>query len=133
MENNKLIAEFMGAIIIETYYNEDKSINHFLMDMGKNRTQNSRYISDITMLYHKSWDWLIPVVEKIESLGYYTKIYSYTIGYSTEHYMAILTYDDKTQYENLAMNRKFTHSANKLTATYNAVIEFITWYNTQKK
>ena len=43
MENNKLIAEFMG---MEDY-----------QEMGEYVTPN----------YHSSWDWLMSVVEKIES------------------------------------------------------------------
>ena len=41
MKNNKLIAEFMGAV-------------------G----------SPNEMKYHTSWDWMIPVIDKIKTLGY---------------------------------------------------------------
>ena len=46
MKENRLIAEFMD---IEDY-----------QEMGKYVTPN----------YHNSWDWLMPVVDKIFSLGY---------------------------------------------------------------
>jgi hypothetical protein len=52
--SNRLIAEFMGY-----------EVNH-------NKCYSPKY-NDGTiapMQFHKSWDWLMPVVEKIESLGY---------------------------------------------------------------
>ena len=53
MNNNKLIAEFMGM----TY--GDPNDNSVM-------TQGSEVIPIESMEYHKSWDWLMPVVEKIE-------------------------------------------------------------------
>ena len=53
MENNKLIAEFMGWKPNEHHWclNGDKDLQ-----------------------YDTSWDWLMPVVEKIESLKYRVEI-----------------------------------------------------------
>lgn len=65
---NKRISELMGATIIEVYLKPDKTIDHYLMDMGQDRLVNSRYIANTTMEYHKSWEWLMPVVKKIKSL-----------------------------------------------------------------
>ena len=49
MENNKLIAEFMGISIGEyTTYPEESPTQYAVED-----TQ-----------YHTSWDWLMPVIEK---------------------------------------------------------------------
>jgi len=47
MENNKLIAEFMGVdyVDIDTYLENNKELQ-----------------------YHTSWDWLMPVVRKISSM-----------------------------------------------------------------
>ena len=45
MENNKLIAEFMGL-------NIDKGVQADYMEHE--------------LKYHKSWDWLIPVIDKID-------------------------------------------------------------------
>ena len=53
MNNNKLIAEFMGM----TY--GDPNDNSVM-------TQGSEVIPIESMEYHTSWDWLMPVVEKIE-------------------------------------------------------------------
>ena len=54
MNNNKLIAEFMGM----TY--GDPNDNSVM-------TQGSEVIPIESMEYHKSWDWLKPVVDKIET------------------------------------------------------------------
>ena len=59
MESNKLIAEFMGY---EVLYRPNS--NGFI-------ELSETELCDVDDLqYHKDWNWLIPVVEKIESLGY---------------------------------------------------------------
>lgn len=51
MTDNELIAEFMGFPAWETY-----------VDFGGMREEKKRLRK---MQYHTSWDWLMPVVEKI--------------------------------------------------------------------
>ena len=53
-ENNKMIAEFMGH---DTY----ESNGYIMVRYSDN---NERTLQDTH--YHTSWDWLMPVVEKIE-------------------------------------------------------------------
>ena len=53
MKSNKLIAEFMGA------YFDDKGMTRLCGEFGLER------VSDLNLKYHSSWDWLMPVVEKI--------------------------------------------------------------------
>jgi len=58
LENNKLIAEFMGLVessISDKYWTE-KSKEGF----GQGEL--------FELQYHTSWDWLMPVVEKIYSI-----------------------------------------------------------------
>ena len=58
MNDNKLIAEFMGVNVIT------------LDDVRKNKnpyfSSADGYLED-DLKYHTSWDWLMPVVEKIET------------------------------------------------------------------
>ena len=66
MENNKLIAEFMGVV-----FHDD---------------ENQYYSSDgicigMSLQYQTSWDWLMPVIEKIG-----THTLSYTIEMLSEYY-----------------------------------------------
>ena len=67
MENNKLIAEFMD------YEEQDMSFRipkHILKIKQENDCPNSQDLDcwDVplkSLQFHTSWDWLIPVVEKI--------------------------------------------------------------------
>lgn len=56
LKGNKLIAEFMA---------EEPEV--LKRDLKRAGTLES-------MQFHKSWDWLMPVVEKIESMGFNVKI-----------------------------------------------------------
>ena len=60
MNNNKLIAEFMGLSIKEgvCYYTDADD----MFPMGIE-------VEEPYLPYHTSWDWLMPVVEKIENGG----------------------------------------------------------------
>ncbi len=59
--NNKLIAEFMG-------FTQEKNIgwydNDMLMSQNVYDSQDGNCFDEL--LFHTSWDWLMPVVEKIE-------------------------------------------------------------------
>ena len=84
-ENNKMIAEFMGKEIYQHYHESN---------------------------YHSSWDWLMPVVEKIESLGYVFTIQG-----------------GKAEYGEMISETRCFIAENKRSSTYNAVVEFINQYN----
>jgi hypothetical protein len=57
MKSNKLIAEFMGLETIDRCYFE-----HLTKEGDRELTHH------ILLKYHTSWDWLMSVVEKIESI-----------------------------------------------------------------
>ena len=52
MNNNKLIAEFMGLVVSDS----------------DNYTSELHTNVDADLKYHTSWDWLMPVVQKVSSL-----------------------------------------------------------------
>lgn len=58
-QKNRMIAEFMG---LEPLYSDPKNFIFY-------RPLNN-YIYINCMQYNSSWDWLMPVVEKIEGLGF---------------------------------------------------------------
>ena len=97
-ENNKLIAEFMGCthpfnnVTDATLYN----VSHGTFELSDLR-------------YDVSWDWLMPVVQKIGD-EYYNTPFDETYSHLTEQYENIWTLED----------------------TYNAVVEFIKDQNTIK-
>ncbi len=102
-ENNKMIAEFMGAE--KTHIQSVGDI--YCPVPSKN---GSEYADKLQ--YHSSWDWLIPVVEKIENLGYEFFIVEnrVEVAHNTDH--SIETIIDLT-------------SRSKRDATYQGVVEFI--------
>lgn len=86
---NKLIAEFMGK--------EIEAITSY---------------SDEPHEWHCSWDWLMPVVEKIESMGHVVEI----VTHKTEIY-------EKDKYPNSSY--VMMAPGDKINSTYFAIIEFI--------
>ena len=87
--DNELIAEFMG-------YSEEAQ-------------RTDLWCSD----FHENWSALMPVVEKIETLGFSTRILDVGMGIEGE----------------LVIER---FGKTKIEGTYKTVIEFIKWYNAQK-
>lgn len=111
-ESNKLIAEFMGV--------------------GWKYGKISKY--EKLVKYRISWDWLMPVVEKIESIynehhgyfGVYISSNSCTIQGTKLH----LSLKD-SKYGGVYFNEMTLNS--KLESTYSAVVKFIQWYNLNKQ
>ena len=106
MKSNKLIAEFMGGIpsSVPNLINLPQTIgqSRILCVKGSEGLPNGTYeVKRINDLkYHSSWDWLMPVVEEIDHLQF-------------EEVVEIET--------GLKMR--------SLSATYNAVVEFINQLN----
>ncbi len=114
-ESNKLIAEFIGRC---GKYN--KSLYTF---KGIDKTLvNDIWYNISEAKFHSSWDWLMPVIEKIETKGYIVNVSSYpSIERSVFANLHITPYN-KTQYT----------KGNRLERTFQMVVEFIKWYNKQK-
>ena len=74
--DNKLIAEFMGGIpsSVPNLINLPQTIGEssiFCVRGSEELPSGTYKVERINELeYHSSWKWLMPVVEKIESLGY---------------------------------------------------------------
>jgi len=102
-KNNKLIAEFMGVYSEENGYDYTK-------------------IGNLGVMYDKSWDCLMPVIEKIESL-------SDTKG---DFYRFTITmYDASIKGTDIEVlgDAYYEGSEQKIVSTYQAVVEFIKEYN----
>ena len=144
MENNKLIAEFMGKSGSVDFHDGKGYILIYWYN-GINGGHKTPYKED-ELEYHKSWDWLMPVVEKIESLdlseyGYQwegidgeTEYNNQSIHVEIERnkcwiYMN-LQLDPPHYFNEKTYNTKFP---TKIEATYAAVVEFIEYYNTIKQ
>ena len=72
MENNKLIAEFM-EFPTHTDAVDDRTIAYYVGEsiMHTDNTENENdydVFHPDDMQFHTSWDWLMPVVEKIDDM-----------------------------------------------------------------
>ena len=96
--------------------NDNKLIAEFIAPLGL-RTRYGGYMPENEMRYDTSWDWLMPVVQKIENLGYELIIAESRckINHNTDHSIEE------------AINIDIIGS--KIEATYQAVVEFIKEYN----
>ena len=68
-ESNKLIAEFMGATGVPLYQPTEYEMYGIIESIPDGEDEQHFFLPK-EMLFHTSWDWLMPVVEKIFSLGY---------------------------------------------------------------
>jgi hypothetical protein len=105
--NNQLIKEFMGG-------------EHPIVT-GANFTL-TEYLSH--GLYHKSWDWLMPVVEKIDSLPE-TDFEMYPAYESITERSGVAVRIWTSPGEILVMPQ----GRSRIEVVYKSVIEFIKWYN----
>jgi hypothetical protein len=110
-ENNKLIVQFMElkpTKVNENFYSLAKNHVHIT---GKNPEIVISGFSECAK-YNSDWNWLMEVVEKIESLGAGIEIYN--------NYCKII-YNDEIIYE--------IEENSKKESVYNASVEFIKWHN----
>ena len=122
MEDNKLIAEFMGLEALGgkhhgvwVWINADDSSLSYLVpsdwkEWGSTEIRNGEKCMYIPTLYDTSWDWLMPVIRHIiDELNYELPEDSNLIG------------DIMHGLVDINMNE-----------THKAVIKFIKWYNQNK-
>jgi len=67
IETNKLIAEFLEIPFRDEVYNFNQTV---LYNIPGDHWHYGFYRTEGLMEFHYSWDWLMPVIEKIEKLGY---------------------------------------------------------------
>lgn len=125
LESNKLIAEFMGGKYNNQVNFRIAQNEIWLPIHGVTKFNTADLGSGKILEYHKSWDWLMPVVEKIESLGYTTLIKNY--GDEFSNFVEILNTDEDPL--QICCFTEHVMLKSKLELTYKAVIEFIKWYN----
>jgi hypothetical protein len=113
IESNKLIAEFMGydlsKVLDEMPLNKQGNFCNGNGDLDKDgKPCYATYAPSLQ--YNTSWDWLMPVVDKIEKTAY-VNIKGCAVDIST-----IVS----------------TNAPSKIDAVYKAVVEFIKWHNQNK-
>ena len=114
MENNKIIAEFMGykKSIANTWFKGNKIV----------QTTSFKYNSD--------WNWLMEVVEKIEDFFEINgKELEFQIVSYEDEVKVIAKHSDK-EWETIV--EISADGSGKKENIYNACVEFIKWYNENK-
>lgn len=100
VKNNELIAEFMGLTPVKCFGKYSISKDHCTSSQDTPEEALKGFGS--IAKYQTSWDWLMPVVDKCTQTG-----------------------DDTSQWDDLADALTTINIEN----TYQAVVEFIQWYN----
>lgn len=128
-EGNKVIAEFVGLeCIINDWVNYPKDNHDYTINLnGEFLCQYYGQKNDVfakgILKYHSSWDWLMPVVEKINIMD------------DNEYDVIIFRRDchinDRQQiiFESSVLKNTET----LILIVWGCVVKFITWYNTQNK
>ena len=129
IENNKLIAEFMG-------YEKHPRITDALINKTKKMLvpywsdRNNEVLLD-DLAYNQSYDWLMPVVERIENTfqvgtGDLCKVYISSNNNPKDKFYYCNIFGS----EDAQFNGESKQS--KIESVYRAVVEFIKWYNLNK-
>lgn len=116
-ENNKLIAEFMG---LETTLTHKGTKEYYQREYN-----SGTWYEEHELRYQDSWDWLMPVVQRIECTSTDNKDNS-----DNFFNVAIEVFECNINGVDTSIN--ISHNAQtKIKATYEAVVEFIKEYNKQ--
>lgn len=123
-DSNKLIVEFMGAIA----YKKAAHSHCFKKAPSGIPSWSDNYLTIGDLQYNTSWDWLMPVVEKIES------IWDDFHGYFGVHISSNSCCIQGTKLNTTIENPHYAYfnevvADTKIQATWQAVTGFIQWYN----
>lgn len=135
VEGNKLIAEFMGGELREkSYWIRDKYVDAIFFDVFESDGRDTNVYIPICLRYHESWSWIMPVVEKIESLK--SDDYEYNVVIGFKNYCGIAQSKKRvlTKWESSHLvtepNKMYTWKPDtKKEAIFIACVKFIKWYN----
>lgn len=109
IEGNKLIAEFMGI----TWHGNNTVSGYpsvIPFDMGVTTIETTKF--------HSSWDWLMPVVEKIHA--------------QTDIWVTIMYHSCKIHWMTQGIHEPILfEEMPTIDAVYNTILSFLTWYNQQ--
>ena len=116
IENNKLIAEFLvknEGGLVKLKENIFSTIDEFEIP--------DDYLTLKDLKYHKDWNWLMRVVEKIENLQDENNCAIYNVQSEESFVEIIINHTSETIVE--------VDCNSKIQAVYQACVEFIKWYN----
>lgn len=116
MTDNILIAKFMGGVMTTP----DPKCKHISFIRGSNPISPTKkqYYTISQLKYHKKWDWIMPVTDRIESLGY-----------SYDRVDADVFINSQSLGECVIPNPMSENGWTMLDKTYVLVVEFVKYYN----
>lgn len=131
-ENNKIIAEFLDWEFDDLSETFETPFLKLVKLQAFGDEQFSCKLKSFELEFHSDWNWLMEVVEKIESIkdsyhgrfGVYISSNSCTIQ-STNFKPHKPISNRPHYYDNVVLNTK-------IESTYNAIIRFINFYNKNK-
>ena len=122
-DNNKLIAEFMHPEMVDFDPNNNDGIEISYNMLAKMAIVTKQYG---LLKYHELWDWLMPVVEKIENMEDIKFAVIITQNVCSIKYSDIRA----TTYKPIvSIASDYSGDNTKLSNTYKAIVKFIKWYN----
>lgn len=116
-----LIGQFMGFVYEEGIGFEDTKM---LLPQLVYDNEGGNYFH--SLMFSESWDWLMPVVEKIEKLQG-DKV---GCGVSIHHGLTTIQYNSK-EISSPVFRRNYKYD--KIKSVYETVLEFVVWYNKQNE
>lgn len=109
-ENNKLIAKFMGW----TFHPEERDTGlEFVANTWSPPNSKDIYV-EREFLFHRSWDWLMPVIADITSIDEDTL-------------------PDRSEYDERLQQIQDALISVDIKETFDQVVDFIKWYNERVK
>lgn len=124
-ETDKLIAAFLGVTPDEKgFYN-----GYELHKAGLPFSYGAEGNGTDDLKFNRSWDWLMPIVDKVEGLSLSDQHHSFYVGISSVSTSVYVRdkQNNPTQIEAIPVTNS------KIEATYRAVVQFIQYYNQQSK
>ena len=133
LDGNKLIAEFLGF-----EFKNGVAQNEVFYTLEKEHPIYLQGYSYKCAKFHSSWDWMMPVIDKIESLegnnpfkdnpkvkfqGDHVEIFWYSTYRGDCIYWKNYTGIDNNTYQHK------NQEDSRILAAFRAIIEFIKWYN----
>lgn len=135
LTDNELIAEFMGATIDHERTDGRKlwglaDLPEFCkqIDIPESRV---RVFYEKDLGFHTSWDWLMPVVEKMYKLGYSVDIDSGNRRTWIHRNDTGLIANLPDYSQEFRGNKSYAHDLTPVQCVYQSVIDWLKWYNQQ--
>jgi len=122
MKNNILIAEFMGMTF------GDPNDNSVMIQMTP---KGNEVVPIESMQFHKEWNWLMPVVIKIDNLTTLSSpqftSYLYSLDMIADGHVTVWDSFNATTIISVPTEGRYS-----IRPVYEAVVEFINFYNQKK-